>query len=54
MDNIIRAAKAHKIESMCFETWISFYNTVKIVPLNNFEMVIEKKKKNKEENPDLE
>jgi hypothetical protein len=38
---------------MCIEAGISAYNTVKIVPLNSFDMVIEKLK-NKKENQNLE
>jgi hypothetical protein len=56
---IISAENVHQIESMCIEAGISSYNTIKIVPLNSFDMVIEKmkmkkmKKKNKE-NQNLE
>jgi hypothetical protein len=52
---IIRAANAHEIESMCIEAGISSYNTIKIVPLNSFNMVIEKmkKKKKKKDNQNL-
>ena len=50
---IVSAQNAHEIESMCIEAGISSYNTVKIVPLNSFDMVIEKLK-NKKENQNLE
>jgi hypothetical protein len=41
---ILSAENAHQIESMCIEAGISSYNTIKIVPLNSFDMVIEKMK----------
>ena len=50
---IVSAQNAHEIESMCIEAGISSYNTVKIVPPNSFDMVIEKLK-NKKENQNLE
>ena len=50
---IVSAQNVHEIESMCIEAGISSYNTVKIVPLNSFDMVIEKLK-NKKENQNLE
>jgi hypothetical protein len=50
---IVSAQNVHDIESMCIEAGISSYNTVKIVPLNSFDMVIEKLK-NKKENQNLE
>ena len=50
---IVSAQNVHDIESMCIEEGISSYNTVKIVPLNSFDMVIEKLK-NKKENQNLE
>lgn len=33
---IVEADSAHEIETMCIEAGISAFNTVKIVPLNNF------------------
>jgi hypothetical protein len=33
---IIEAESAHGIETLCIESGISSFNTVKIVPLNNF------------------
>jgi hypothetical protein len=41
---IISAENVLQIESMCIEAGISSYNTIKIVPLNSFDMVIEKTK----------
>ena len=39
---IVEAESAHDIESLCIEAGISAYNTVKIVPLNNFDVVMER------------
>jgi hypothetical protein len=39
---IMEAESAHDIESLCIEAGISAYNTVKIVPLNNFEVVMKR------------
>src|ERR671930_798537 len=36
---IVEAESAHELESMCIEAGISAFNTVKIVPLNNFDAV---------------
>lgn len=41
---IIEADSAHNIETMCIDAGISAYNTVKIVPLNNFDVVVKKLK----------
>jgi hypothetical protein len=57
---IISVENVHQIESMCIAAGIFSYNTIKIVPLDSFDMVIEKmkmkkrKKKKKEENQNLE
>ena len=37
---ILDAESAHDIETFCIETGISKFNTVKIVPLNNFDAVM--------------
>jgi uncharacterized protein with GYD domain len=42
---IVEADNAHEIETMCIEVGISAFNTVKIVPLNNFDVVMERIKK---------
>lgn len=39
---ILEAENAHDIETLCIEAGISTYNTAKIVPLNNFEVVMER------------
>lgn len=39
---IVEAESAHELESMCIEAGISAFNTVKIVPLNNFDVVMER------------
>lgn len=39
---IVEAESAHDIESLCIEAGISAYNTVKIVPLNNFDVVMKR------------
>lgn len=39
---IIEADSAHEIETMCIEAGISAFNTVKIVPLNNFDTVMKR------------
>ncbi|HKZ61263.1 MAG TPA: hypothetical protein VJZ68_02440 [Nitrososphaera sp.] len=39
---IIEAESAHEIETMCIEAGISAFNTVKIVPLNNFDEVMKR------------
>lgn len=39
---IVEAASAHEIETMCIEAGISAFNTVKIVPLNNFDAVMKR------------
>ena len=39
---IIEADSAHEIETMCIEAGISAFNTVKIVPLNNFDVVMKR------------
>lgn len=36
---IFEAANAHDVETLCIEAGISKYNTIKIVPLNNFDVV---------------
>jgi hypothetical protein len=43
---IVEANSAHDIETMCIEAGISAFNTVKIVPLNNFDVVMKKIKGN--------
>ena len=37
---IVEAGNAHDVENLCIESGISAYNTVKIVPLNSFEIVM--------------
>ena len=37
---IIESESAHEIETFCIEAGISKFNTVKIVPLNNFDAVM--------------
>lgn len=39
---IVKADSAHEIETMCIEAGISAFNTVKIVPLNNFDDVMKR------------
>jgi len=39
---IVEADSAHDIENLCIEAGISAFNTVKIVPLNNFEVVMQR------------
>jgi hypothetical protein len=39
---IFEAANAHDVEALCIEAGISKYNTIKIVPLNNFDVVLNK------------
>jgi hypothetical protein len=39
---IIEAESPHEIEAMCIEAGISAFNTVKIVPLSNFDIVMKK------------
>ena len=39
---ILEASSAHGIETMCIDAGISAFNTVKIVPLNNFDVVMER------------
>jgi hypothetical protein len=39
---IVEADSAHEIETMCIEAGISAFNTVKIVPLNNFDAVMKR------------
>lgn len=39
---IVEANNAHEIETMCIESGISAFNTVKIVPLNNFDVVMKR------------
>ena len=39
---IVEAGSAHDIENLCIEAGISAFNTVKIVPLNNFEVVMKR------------
>lgn len=39
---IVEADNAHEIETMCIEAGISAFNTVKIVPLNNFDVVMQR------------
>ncbi len=41
---IVEADSPHEIESMCIEVGISAFNTVKIVPLSNFDVVMKKVK----------
>jgi hypothetical protein len=39
---ILEADSAHDIETMCIEAGISAFNTVKIVPLNNFDVAMKR------------
>lgn len=39
---IVEADSPHEIEAMCIEAGISAFNTVKIVPFNNFDAVVRK------------
>jgi hypothetical protein len=39
---IVEAESAHDIETLCIEAGISAFNTVKIVPLNNFDVVMKR------------
>jgi hypothetical protein len=39
---ILEADSAHDIETMCIDAGISAFNTVKIVPLNNFDVVMKR------------
>lgn len=39
---ILEAENAHDIESLCIESGISSYNTVKIVPLNDISVVMKR------------
>lgn len=39
---IIEADSAHEIETMCIDSGISAFNTVKIVPLSNFDVVMKR------------
>ena len=39
---IVEADSPHEIETMCIEVGISAFNTVKIVPLSNFDAVMKK------------
>jgi len=39
---IVEAESPHELESMCIEAGISAFNTVKIVPLNNFDVVMKR------------
>ena len=39
---IIEADSAHDIETMCIDAGISAFNTVKIVPLSNFDAVMKR------------
>lgn len=41
---IVEADTPHEIEAMCIEAGISAFNTVKIVPLSNFDVVMKKVK----------
>jgi len=41
---IFEAKNAHDIEKICIEIGMSKYNTIKIVPLNRFDVVIKKLK----------
>lgn len=43
---IVEAESAHDIETLCIEAGISAFNTVKIVPLNNFDVVMKRIKGN--------
>ncbi len=39
---ILEADSAHDIETLCIEADISAFNTVKIVPLNDFDVVMKR------------
>ena len=39
---IVEAESAHDIEALCIDAGISAFNTVKIVPLNNFDVVMKR------------
>jgi len=39
---IVEAESAHDIEILCIEAGISAFNTIKIVPLNNFDVVMKR------------
>ena len=39
---IMEASSPHDIETVCIEAGISAFNTVKIVPLNNFDVVMKR------------
>ena len=39
---IVEAESAHELETMCIEAGISAFNNVKIVPLNNFDVVMKR------------
>jgi len=39
---ILEAGSAHDIESLCIDVGISAFNTIKIVPLNNFDVVMKR------------
>jgi hypothetical protein len=39
---IAEAESAHELESLCIEAGISAFNTIKIVPLNNFDVVMQR------------
>jgi len=39
---IVEAESAHDIEALCIEAGISAFDTVKIVPLNNFDVVMKR------------
>lgn len=39
---IVEAEHAHGIESLCIESGISAFNTVKIVPLTDFKVILNK------------
>lgn len=39
---IVEADSAHEIENLCIDAGISAFNTVKIVPLNNFDVVMKR------------
>ena len=41
---IVEADGPHEIETMCIEAGISAFNTVKIVPLSNFDAVVKRVK----------
>ena len=43
---IVEADTPHEIEAMCIEAGISAFNTVKIVPLSNFDVVMDKIRRN--------